>query len=477
MTVSKNLSQTVKKLKSDFVDCSDFLLRELELDGARLAIAAADGMIDSLQLSQMVVSPIINSGAADFDTVKNSVVNSVELNEADDYNDCLYYIQSGFAVVFFDGDSRALCCGIQAPPARSVDEPANESTVKAPKEAFTEVLNTDKALLRKRLKTPHLKLKQLKLGIEIPSAVVVAYMDDRADRELVSCVIEALREARLDSVGDYGQLVKYIDTDIKTVFSAVSSTERPDVVASKLLEGRVAVLVDGSPFALYAPSLFTDNFRSPDDYDAPPLYSAFIRILRYFSFVMSIFLPGAYVAIGTFHQELIPTAMLFTIAKEEITTPYSLMTEAVMLLVMYEIMREAGLRLPKAVGHAVSIIGGIVIGETTVSAGLIGAPMLVVIALTAISSYVVSPLYESVSVLRFVFIIIGGLTGMYGIIFGAAVLCVNMCAVNPYGVPYTSPVSPLDISSLGDASFGKTGRAAINRLRGGSIDVKIGTKK
>lgn len=148
-----------------------------------------------------------------------------------------------------------------------------------------------------------------------------------------------------------------------------------------------------------------------------------------------------------------------------------------MLLVMYEIMREAGLRLPKAVGHAVSIIGGIVIGETTVSAGLIGAPMLVVIALTAISSYVVSPLYESVSVLRFVFIIIGGLTGMYGIIFGAAVLCVNMCAVNPYGVPYTSPVSPLDISSLGDASFGKTGRAAINRLRGGSIDVKIGTKK
>lgn len=263
MTVSKNLSQTVKKLKTDFVDCSDFLLRELELDGARLAIAAADGMIDSLQLSQMVVSPIINSGAADFDTVKNSVVNSVELNEADDYNDCLYYIQSGFAVVFFDGDSRALCCGIQAPPARSVDEPANESTVKAPKEAFTEVLNTDKALLRKRLKTPHLKLKQLKLGIEIPSAVVVAYMDDRADRELVSCVIEALREARLDSVGDYGQLVKYIDTDIKTVFSAVSSTERPDVVASKLLEGRVAVLVDGSPFALYTPSLFTDNFRSP----------------------------------------------------------------------------------------------------------------------------------------------------------------------------------------------------------------------
>ena len=198
---------------------------------------------------------------------------------------------------------------------------------------------------------------------------------------------------------------------------------------------------------------------------------------------MSIFLPGVYVAIGTFHQELIPTSMLFTIAKEEITTPYSLMTEALMLLVLYEIMREAGLRLPKAVGHAVSIIGGIVIGETTVSAGLIGAPMLVVIALTAISSYVVSSLYESVSVLRFVFILIGGLTGMYGIILGGAVLCVNICAVNPYGVPYSSPISPLDKNSLDDLFYRRSWlklskrKVRINNLRGAFVDVKIGKEK
>ena len=175
--------------------------------------------------------------------------------------------------------------------------------------------------------------------------------------------------------------------------------------------------------------------------------------------------------------------MLFTIAKEEITTPYSLMTEALMLLVLYEIMREAGLRLPKAVGHAVSIIGGIVIGETTVSAGLIGAPMLVVIALTAISSYVVSSLYESVSVLRFVFILIGGLTGMYGIILGGAVLCVNICAVNPYGVPYSSPISPLDKNSLDDLFYRRSWlklskrKVRINNLRGAFVDVKIGKEK
>ena len=345
------------------------------------------------------------------------------------------------------------------------------------------MLNTNKALLRKRLKTPHLKLKQIKLATSAPLACVIAYIDNRADKELVSSISEKLQSSNLNTLTDFGTLVPFIDTNVNSMFSDVFSTERPDIVVSKLLEGRVAILVEGSPIALYVPSLFSDNFQTPDDYDTPPFYSVFIRLLRYFSFVLSIFLPGVYVAIGTFHQELIPTSMLFTIAKEEITTPYSLMTEALMLLILYEIMREAGLRLPKAVGHAVSIIGGIVIGETTVSAGLIGAPMLVIIALTAISSYVVSSLYESVSVLRFVFILIGGLTGMYGIILGGAVLCVNICAVNPYGVPYSSPISPLDKNSLDDLFYRRSWlklskrKVRINNLRGAFVDVKIGKEK
>lgn len=180
---------------------------------------------------------------------------------------------------------------------------------------------------------------------------------------------------------------------------------------------------------------------------------------------------------GTFHQELIPTNLLYTIASEEITTPFSLTTEAIILLVLYEIMREAGIRLPKAIGHAVSIIGGIIIGETTVTAGLIGAPMLVVIAMTAISSYVVYPLYESVSVLRFLFIIFGGMFGMYGIILGAGVVFINICSLNPFGVPLSSPISPLDRHSLGDIFYRETWlklskrKVRVNKLRGADIDT------
>lgn len=472
-----------KRFEDDFKDCSDFLLREAVFCGVKGFFVIMDGLIDSLQLSQMVVSPILKrelefeNNNDLYNQIKLSVVNSVELNEAKTFDDCYYFLMSGFCVFIIDGINKALVFGLQGFSKRSIDEPTNESNVKGAKECFIENLNDNKALLRRRLKTHHLKFKQLKLGTAANTAVVIAYVDNRADKEFVNDIEFRLNAANFNTVVDYGEIVPFVDTDIKTLFSAVANTERPDVAVSKLLEGRVVILVDGSPFAVYLPALFSDNFQTVDDYDNPPFYSGFMRVLKYFSFVISIFLPGIYVAIGTFHQELIPTNLLFTIAAEEITTPFSLMSEAIMLLVLYEIMREAGLRLPKNIGHAVSIIGGIIIGETTVTAGIIGAPMLVVIAMTAISSYVVYPLYESVSVLRFLFIIAGGLTGMYGIILGAGVVFVNICAINPFGVPLSSPISPLDKHSLGDIFYRETWRklskrkVRVNNLRGADIDI------
>lgn len=472
-----------KRFEDDFKDCSDFLLREAVICGEKGFFCIMDGLVDSLQLSQMVVSPILErrldfkSSEDLYTQIKLSVVNSVELNEAKTFDDCYYFLMSGFCVFVLDGCNKALVFGIQGWARRSVDEPSNESNVKGAKECFIEALNDNKALLRKRLKTHHLKYKQIKLGTAANTPVVIAYIDNRADEELVKDVEHRLKAAHFNTVIDYGELVPFVDTDIKSFFSCVGNTERPDVAASKLLEGRVLIMVEGTPFAIYLPYLFSDNFQSVDDYDNPPFYSGFIRILKYFSFIISVFLPGLFVAVGTFHQELIPTSLLYTIAAEEITTPFSLMTEAIMLLVLYEIMREAGLRLPKTVGHAISIIGGIIIGETTVTAGLIGAPMLVVIAMTAISSYVVNPLYESVSVLRFLFIIVGGLTGMYGLILGAGVVFVNICSLNPFGVPMSSPISPLDIHSLGDIFYRETWKklsqrkVRVNKLRGANIDT------
>ena len=421
-------------LRADFADCSDFLMRDITVGSLRAAVCVMDGLIDTLQLAKTVTAPLMamralsDEPAMCFEQLKTSVIAASEMNEADTFDDCYFYLMSGFAVVLLDGCSRALAVGVQGWNRRTTEDPTTEANVRGAKECFVETLNDNKALLRKRLKTPHLKLKQLKLGTQIPTPVVLAYLDDIADERLVQSVEKRLSSSRLRAVQDYGSLAPYLNVGVKSPFSRTGNTERPDVFASKLLEGRIGVMTEGTPFALYTPYLFTDNFSAPDDYDNPPFYAAFIRLLKYGAFLVSVLLPALYIAVGTFHREVIPTAMLYIIASSEAATPFSLMEEAILIHLLYEIMREGGLRLPKSIGHAVSIIGAIVIGEAMVSAGIIGEPMLVVVALTALASYVVYPLYETVAVIRLVLIAAAGLTGIYGLTLAAAVLLMNICA-------------------------------------------------
>lgn len=442
--------------KDDFKDSSDFLIKELCVGNKRLFVSCMDGLVNSMSVSQMIVEPIFSvknipdDSKEYLDMLKKSIVHCPEQKTIDTFDDAYYYLMSGFAVVVVEDCAHALAFGVQGWNKRTTDEPSNENNVKGARECFVESANDNKALLRKRLKTYHLKQKQINLGTSAKTPVIICYIDDRADKCLVSQIEKRLKKERFNSVLDYGELLPFIDTDISSLFSCVGTTERPDVLASKLLEGRVAVMVEGTPFVMYTPYLFSDNFSSLDDYDNPPFYSSFMRILKYGAFIISVFLPGMFVAVGTFHQELIPSNMLFLIASNEVTTPFSLMAEAVFVHLLYEIMREAGLRLPKNIGHAISIIGAIIIGDAAVSAGIIGAPMLIVIAATAISSYVIYPLYERLTVIRIGFIILGGVFGIYGIMLGAAMMFCNICAINPFGVAYSSPLSPLTKKTLVD---------------------------
>lgn len=469
-------------LEDDFKDSSDFLLKEIVTGSNKAIVCAMDGLIDSLQLSQMIMSPLLECKRKfDFpdeqlEYIKTEAVHCIEQNTVETFEDAYYFLSSGFAAVIIDGCKKALAFGVQGWTRRDTSEAKTEANVKGAKECFVESINDNKALLRKRLKTYHLKQKQLKLGNSVSTPVAICYLDNRAEKSVVKAVESRLKQADLSTVSDYGELSAFLDSDIKSFFFAVGNTERPDVLASKLLEGRVAVMVEGSPFVIYVPYLFSDNFSAADDYDNLPVFSGFMRLLRYFSFVVSLFLPGLFVAVGTFHQELIPTNLLFLIASNEAATPFSLATEAVFVHLLYEIMREGGLRLPENIGHAVSIIGGIVIGDAAVSAGIIGAPMLIVIAVTAISSYVVYPLYESIAVLRIIFIFAGGLLGIYGImLFGAMLFC-NICALSPLNVPYSAPLSPLSVHSLGDVLVRENWRklskrkVRINELEGVSDD-------
>lgn len=476
------ISDNKNKLKKDFTDCSDFLLRECIVGGRKCIVCVLDGMINSLQLSQMIMRPILSykfdndAPYSVYETIKQRVVSSLEMKEAENFEDAYFFLFSGFAVVFVDGMPKCLVMGIQGFEKRKTGEPSNEPNIKGAKECFTETLNDNKAMLHRRIKSPSLKIKQFKIGNQIKTSVAVCYLESAVDMRLVADVESRILSAPIDEVCDYGEIAAFLDSGIKSYFTAVGNTERPDTLCSKLSEGRVAVLVDGSPYAMYVPYLFTDSFSTVDDYNNRPFYATFNRLLKYFSFVISVILPGFYVAVGTYHQELLPPSLMYTVAAAEASTPFSLMQEAVMVLILYEIMREAGLRLPKAIGHAVSIIGALVIGDAVVNAGLVGTPMLVVVAVTAIASYVIYPLYESISVLRIIFILLGGFTGIYGVMLGVCTLCVNITSLNPYGVPYSSPISPLSKKNAADVFYRADWKKLIKRnvrvqnLRGADID-------
>ena len=459
MYLYNDFSLNREAFKADFRDCSDFLFRDVKVCGQKAFFCVMDGLVDSLQLAESVTKPILNS-KLDFENggelmkkLRECAPGSLEINEAETFEDCYFFLMSGFLVFCLEDCEKALAFGVQGWNKRTSDEPTNEAMVKGAKECFVETLNDNKALLRKRLKTHRLKLRQIKVGKSAPVPVVIAYIEGTADEKSVKETERKIKEAPLETVYDFGSISAFIEGKPASVFSTVGNTERPDVLASKLLEGRIGIMIEGTPFVMFTPYLFSDNFSSLDDYNTPAYYASFVRILKYFSFLISMFLPALYVAIGSFHQEMIPTTLLYIIASSEDTTPFPLVVEAVVIHVLYEIMREAGLRLPKAIGHAVSIIGAIVIGEAMVSAGMIGEPMLVVVALTAISSYVVYPLYERVAVLRIILVIIAGFTGLYGLTLSMCVLSANICALSSYSVPYSAPFSPLTASSIGDTLF------------------------
>lgn len=250
------------------------------------------------------------------------------------------------------------------------------------------------------------------------------------------------------------------------MFSDTGITERPDTLASMLCEGRIGIITDGTPFVVVIPYLLADYFHVPDDYLTPVYYATFMRCLRFFCFIAATVLPGLFVALCLFHPEVMPADVMYDIAAAENKTPFPVAAEAIIIHLIYEIVREAGLRMPVAIGHAVSIVGALVIGDAAVTAGLIAAPMLIVVALTAISSSVIARLHETVAVMRFAFILIGGFTGLYGIMIGLGLMLFDMSSISPYGIPFTAPFSPFIRSAQKDnifrKSWRKTGRGVIN---------------
>ncbi|MBQ6019462.1 MAG: spore germination protein [Clostridia bacterium] len=457
--LSASLTENAVALAALFSGCFDFKTRRTLLSGARIEARFffLDGMCDNTEIFMSVTEPILSSRVLPedpgelYEAVRDGVSVSVQQTELFTLNEAKDALLSGNLLFFIDGEERALCFGVQGYPKKSVEEPQTDMQEQGSREGFTDSFKDNAALVRRRLKTADLRLEHIVLGTGCKTDALVCYMDGRADAELLYSVKERLAGMKIDYISGEGCVEPFLAGKGLRVFRTVGFTERPDVFCAKLTEGKVGVIVDGTPHALTAPFTLIEYFATLDDYQKRPFYALFLRCIRVLSFLCGIFLPGVYVAAAVYHPEMIPAGMLYNIVSSVVGTPFPVMAEALLVHIVYEVVREAGLRMPRAVGQAVSIVGALIIGDAAVTAGLISAPMLIIMALTAITSAVISDLHDPICVLRLAFILAGGTAGLYGVALGAGVLLLNICAQEPFGVPFTLPMLPFRKEGMRDA--------------------------
>ena len=453
---SASLSENMEIARNAYHGCEDFIVREFTAGPHSFVCLSLGNMVDKAQVNHMLLEKLQGFEGLKknpyecFLQVEQQVSTSPDQKRIYNFDQLFEMLATGFAILFVDGVSYALALGLQMFPYRTISSPQNEVMERASQEAFTEVLKLNVPLLRRRLKTPDLAIESVRIGGKSKTEVAVCYLRGVASSKMVSEIKKRLQAITIDTVLESGYIQPFLEDNSLSLFSSVGVTERPDTVCAKLTEGRVVVLVDGSPFCLITPYLFSEHFQSMDDYTLNPFYATFIRLLKYLSFFLAILLPGVYVAIGEHNPEVLPSAIFFKVVDAEVSTPFSLLWEALIIHTIYEIMREAGLRLPKSVGHAVSIVGALVIGDAAVSAGLIGAPMIIVVAVTALASYVIPSLYYPAAVLRFAFILVGGLAGLFGVVLLLALVFLEIASLEPYGIPVSAPISPFDRTSMRD---------------------------
>lgn len=353
-------------------------------------------------------------------------------------------ILSGKLILFIDGLDEAMVIDINKPPARSIEEPQVETVIRGPREGFTESMTTNITLIRKKIKSTNLKTQTFKMGWETKTDITIAYLSNIANPKIVSEVRERLNKIDVDAVISANYIKEYIEDDPLGTFPTVFSTERPDVVATKILEGRIAVIVDGTPLVITVPSLFIEFLITNEDYYLKFVPGTINRWIRYLSFILTITLPGTYLAITTFHQEVIPTPLLITFIKARSKVPYSALLECFLMLLMYEILREAGVRMPRAVGQAMSVVGALVLGQAAVEAGIVSTPMVIVVSTTAICSFSIpaTDMYAAITAPRFIFMILGGTFGLLGLTCGIIILFMILISKRSFGVPYMAPLAP-----------------------------------
>lgn len=458
----RSVSDNLKMVKQLTGNSGDILIHEFNVEQNKdlsAALIIVDGLTDARIVNDNIIEPLIKKTGDRESSHKNTTIRDIakrklsvaEIKEVNNLSEVAEGFLNGNAVLFIDGFPSALVINCKGWEKRNVGVPSSESVIRGPRESFTENMITNTSMIRRKIKNPDLTIEMSRIGAKTRTSVCLVYMKDLANESLIGTVRKRLEDIEVDSILESGYIEQYIEDAPFSIFSTIGHTEKPDVLAAKLLEGRIGIIVDGTPIVLTAPLLFIENFQAAEDYYSRPYYTSMVRIIRYIAFLISVFVPALYVAITTFDQELIPTNLLFTMTAARESIPFPAVGEALIMLTAFEILREAGIRLPQPIGQAMRIVGALVIGESAVSAGLIGAPMVIVVAITSVAIFATPQLNDSASILRLIYLILAGTMGGYGITIGALGTVIHLSSLKSFGFPFLSPLAPFVAKDHKDA--------------------------
>jgi spore germination protein KA len=457
LPILRDYKQNIARVKEEFGTSSDIVIREFKVKKHLGVTLYVDGLADSQMISDFILENSMEKEVEEepFDFYQYMMEQTVAIGSIKtitNWNEVYDSILSGDTVVFLDGFNKAISCETKGWEKRAVSEPTTQLAIRGPKDSFTETIRTNTALIRRRIKSPNLWLESMKIGAVTQTDIGIMYIKGIANEKIVTEIKDRLKRINTDGIMESGYIEQLIEDQTWSTFPTIYHSERPDVVTADLLEGKVAILVDGTPFVLTAPAVFIQFFHAPDDYYSRFDISTSIRLLRILAFFISIVGPAAYIAVTTFHQEMIPTGMAIAIAAQRENVPFPAFVEALVMEVTFEILREAGLRLPRAVGQAVSIVGALVIGQAAVQAGFVSPVMVIVVSITAIANFSTPTFAMAIAarLIRFMFMGLATFTGFYGIMLGLMVMTVHLCGLRSFGVPYMSPLAPLNIKNQQD---------------------------
>lgn len=463
--IPKSVDKIKERLNHIFSECDDFVIREVvmgEKNEKRIIIAFIDGLIRKEIIDTDVLKPILTESKLTnldkeldkhtaIDTLKKYILSLSSVKEILDLWETVDFILSGDAIIYVDGSRKALQVDTKAFEARGVEEPNTERVVRGPREGFTEVLKVNTSLIRRKIKNPNLKFEIMKLGKQTNTDVCICYIKGIVDNDIVETVKRRLKKINTDAILESGYIEEFIEDAPLSMFPTIGNTEKPDIVAAKILEGRVAILCDGTPFVLTVPYLFIESIQASEDYYARSFFSTFIRLIRVLAMFITAVVPALYVALISFHHDIIPTDLVLRIAASREGIPFSAFLEALIMVITFELLRESGVRMPKPIGQAVSIVGALVLGQAAVEAGLISNIMVIIIAITAISGFIVTPMAGTMTFIRLILLVAGNTLGLMGIGLAGTALYIHMCSLRSFGMPYMAPFSPLTGSDLKDA--------------------------